>query len=85
LILVESGSATLLIDHAIDGIPASTGDGTGGPDFIYRYPLLAGQRVTLPAIGTIQFRNDGDESSTLLLISLVAEGDLSLPTVLARS
>ena len=83
MILAESGSATLRIDHAIDGIQTIPSDGSGGPQFLYRLP--AGQRLTIPAIGTIQFRNDGDESSTLLLLSLVSEGEPLVVTALARS
>jgi len=72
LILVESGSVTLLTNHAIDALSANTGDNTGGPGAMYR--LNTGQRVTIPYIGAIQFRNEGDQPSSLLLLTLTPEG-----------
>jgi hypothetical protein len=91
LILVESGSVTLLIDRAIDALlatngdhtdgdktggpealTATNGDNTGGPESMYH--LDAGQQVTLPSIGAIQFRNAGDQTASLLLLTLVPEG-----------
>jgi hypothetical protein len=84
LLLVETGTVTLLTDHAIDGLPqVDEGGDASGPGIIYH--LRAGQRVTLPNIGTIQFRNEGDEVSTLLLLTLVSEGGSSLPDMLANS
>jgi len=84
LILVESGSVTLVIDQAIDGLPpVDDSDDANGSEIMYR--LRAGQRVTIPDIGTIQFRNEGEESSSLLLLSLVSEGGPSLPEVMANS
>lgn len=84
LILVESGSVTLLIDHAIEGLPlVNDSDSAGGSGIISR--LRAGQRVTIPYIGTIQFRNEGDEPANLLLVTLVSEGGPSLSEVLANS
>jgi hypothetical protein len=73
LILVESGRVTLLIDRAIDGLsPVNEADDAGQSGFMYH--LRAGQRVTIPSLGTIQFRNEGDESSNLLLLTLVPKG-----------
>ena len=83
LILVESGAVTLLIDHAIVGLAVSNSDNARGPGIMYR--LRAGQRVTIPDFGTLQFRNDGDETSNLMLLSLVSEGDSPLPKVSASS
>ncbi len=84
LMLVESGSVTLLVDHAIDGLPqANSSDNAREPRFVYR--LRAGQRVTIPSIQTIQLRNEGDETSNLLLLTLVPEGGPSLPEVMANS
>ena len=84
MILVETGSVTLLIDHAIDGLsPVEDSDNASGLENMYR--LRAGQRVTIPTIGTIQFRNEGDETSSLLLLTLVSEGGPSLPKMSASS
>jgi len=84
LILIESGSVTLMIDHSIGGLsPVNESDGSGGPEVMYH--LRAGQRVTIPYIGALQFRNEGDETSSLLLLTLVSEGGPSLPEVLADS
>lgn len=73
LILVESGRVTLLIDHAIDGLsPVDEADNAGGSANTYH--LRAGQRITVPSLGTIQFRNESDEPSNLMLLTLVPEG-----------
>jgi hypothetical protein len=73
LILVESGRVTLLIDHAIDGLARA--DETGNTSELGNtYHLRAGQRVTISPIGTIQFRNEGDDPSSLTLLTLVPEG-----------
>ena len=83
LILVESGPVTLLVDRAIDGlVPVDERDNAGGPGNIYH--LRAGQRVTIPDFGTLQFRNEGDETASLLLLTLVSEGGPSLPKVSAN-
>ena len=84
MMLVQSGTVTLLVDHAIDGLPlANSSDNASEPRFVYR--LRAGQRVTIPSIETIQFRNEGDETSSLLMLTLVSEGGASLPEVTANS
>jgi len=78
LILVQSGSVTLWIDHEIYGLPpVNDGENAGGPEIAYH--LDAGQRVTIPSIGTIQVRGEGDKTSNLLLLTLVPEGGASLP------
>ena len=70
LILVESGSVTLLVDRVIDGLaPVDEGDNASGPENVYH--LRAGQRVTIPDFGALQFQNEGDEPSSLLLLTLV--------------
>jgi hypothetical protein len=84
LILVESGSVTLTIDQVIDGLaPVDDSDNASGPGVMYR--LRAGQRVTLPDIGTIQFRNEGDATSNLLLLTLMSEGGTWSPGALVSS
>lgn len=78
LILVQSGAVTLWIDHEIYGLPQVNDDeNAGGPGIMYH--LRTGQRVTIPTIGSIQFRNEGDEASSLLLLTLVPEGGSALP------
>jgi hypothetical protein len=77
LILVQSGSVTLWIDHEIYGLPPVNDGENGGPGVVYH--LRAGQRVTIPTIGSIQLRNEGDEASSLLLLTLVPEGGSALP------
>ncbi len=83
VILVESGTVTLLIDHVIDGLPQVEDDNASHPEITYR--LRAGQRVTIPHVGTMKLRNEGDEASNLLLLTLVSEGGPSLPDMLANS
>jgi hypothetical protein len=83
MLLVESGSVTLLIDHAIDGLPVIESDNPSGPGITYH--LRAGQRVTILQVGAMQFRNEGDEASRLLLLTLVPKGGPSLLEISASS
>jgi len=84
LILVQSGAVILQIDHGIDGLPEMD-DGDNESELGTAYRLRTGQRVTIPTIGTIRFRNDGDETSNLLLVTLVSEGGPPWPATLASS
>jgi hypothetical protein len=78
LIMVESGAVHLVIDRAIEGL-APVDESSDGSSVETIYRLRAGQRVTIPDIGIFQFRNEEDEPSSLLLLSLVSEG---APTLL---
>lgn len=81
LILVESGRVTLVTDTAFEGLPVVNDNGAPG----LMYHLRAGQRVTIPSIGTILFRNEGEEPSNLMLLTLVPEGGSSLLDALVNA